>query len=277
VRLFDADGLDLTQMTPPLSSGVPNPRQIYGWHFRNAANTGANVGDVNAPQGLRLLGFDPALSGTGGYRPSELGGVDPSDQPGRAALTVRDYGLADLEAGGRARMVYLSFTVCLTWPTTERELALEARALEQFEASGRVTPELVEQMGACGLDLDAFGITPYLRPVELGGDFDGDDSLDVAVPVVRRADGKRAVAVCRAGTWLHLLGIEGRMGRHVEAAYFESIDGWALFARGPVGQGVAEGPPPALLGDAILIGKSDSSSALLYWDGADFNGYWQGD
>jgi hypothetical protein len=43
----DRDGLDLSQMTPPLHG--PDPRQIYGWHFRNADNTGPNEGSVNAP------------------------------------------------------------------------------------------------------------------------------------------------------------------------------------------------------------------------------------
>lgn len=91
VRLLDEDGLDLTQMTPPLR-GAPNPRELYGWHFRNAANTGSNTGDVNAPQKLRLFGFDPALSGTGGYRPNGAGGVDPQNQPGRGALSRRPSG-----------------------------------------------------------------------------------------------------------------------------------------------------------------------------------------
>jgi len=31
-------------------------------------------------------------------------------------LRVVDYGLADLDPGEQARMVYLDFQVCLTWP-----------------------------------------------------------------------------------------------------------------------------------------------------------------
>lgn len=37
----------LANMTGPRHF-VPNPIEIEGWHFRNAANTGPNTGDVNA-------------------------------------------------------------------------------------------------------------------------------------------------------------------------------------------------------------------------------------
>ena len=46
---------------------------------------------------------------------------------------------------------------------------------------------------------------------------------------------------------------------------------------GPAGQGVAEGVPPTLKGDGITIGKDGASSALVYWDGAAWTSYWQGD
>ena len=63
LRLLDQDGLDLTQFTPPLRF-PPNPREIYGWHFRNVDNTGPNDGSVNAPQRMRPFVFasDPAAS-----------------------------------------------------------------------------------------------------------------------------------------------------------------------------------------------------------------------
>ena len=113
IRLLDKNGVDLTQMTPPQHG--TNSRQIYGWHFRNADNTASNKGDVNAPQKLHLFGIEPALSGTGGYRPNDAGGVDPANQSGRGALTIEDFGLADLEPGEKARLNYLNFKVCMNW------------------------------------------------------------------------------------------------------------------------------------------------------------------
>jgi hypothetical protein len=48
--------------------------------------------------------------------------------------------------------------------------------------------------------------------------------------------------------------------------------------RGPVAQANEEGPPPVLQGDAILLGKEDSSSVLVYLDRAlRVSSYWQGD
>lgn len=276
LRLNDEDGLDLTQMTPPLR-GAPNPRQIYGWHFRNGDNTGGNKGEVNAPQQLRLFGFDPALSGTGGFKASAASGVDPENQPGRGALTIRDMGLADLEPGQKARMNYIKFDVCMTWPKTGHEKRKEEEAAVALAQARKVTPELIEQMGSCGIDLATYEITAFLTPVELGGDFDGDDAFDQATPVVRKSDGKRGIAICRAGTWAHVIGMSGKMGAHLSAAYFDNIDWWSLHGRGPVGLGGGEGPPPTLAGDALFIGKEGASSALVYWDGEKFTGYWQGD
>lgn len=275
IRLLDKNGLDLTQMTPPLR-GAPNPRELYGWHFRNAGNTGANKGDVNAPQGLRLFGFDPALTGTGGYRPNEAGGVDPENQPGRGALTIKDMGLADLEPDQKARMNYLKFNVCISWPKTDLEKQKEAAEVAAMTELRKITPELMEMMGDCGLDYQTYQITPYLTPVELGGDFDADDAHDQAVPIIRKADGKRGLFFCRAGTWGEVVGMTGRMGAHLTPAYFESIDWWSLHT-GPAGQGAGGTPPPALKGDAILIGKEGASSVLIYWTGETYSAYWQGD
>ncbi len=276
IRLLDENGLDLTQMTPPLR-GAPNPRELYGWHFRNAENTGPNTGDVNAPQKLRLFGFDPALTGTGGYRPNDAGGVDPENQPGRGALTIHDMGLADLEPGQRARMNYINFAVCMTWPKTARERQREAAELAAMSELRKITPELIEMMGSCGLDYDLYEITPFLTPVELGGDFDGDGSNDQAVPVVRKTDGKRGLFLCRALTYGKVIGMSGRMGKHLDAAYFDSIDWWGRHPTNDISQGSGEGPPPQILGDVIMIGKEGASSALIYWTGTDYSGYWQGD
>lgn len=260
LRLFDGDGLDLSQITPPYRF-APNPRELYGWHFRNSDNTGVNDGSVNAPQHARLFRFDPALSGTAGFKPSaDIAAVEGA--PGRGLLTVEGFELTDLDKGGQARFTSLAFSVCLSWPN-------------DLGAEPAFVPEVIEQIRGCGLD-SAYELSPFLRPSTVSGDFDGDDSHDLAVPVVRASSGKRGLAVCRAGTYLDLVGFEGRMGE-VVPAYFDRIDHWSLHPKGPVGESAAQGPPPELVGDAILIGKEDSSSALLYWNGKRWHAYWQGD
>lgn len=266
IRVYDSDGLDLSQTTPPFHG--PNAREIEGWHFRNAANTGANIGDVNAPQELRLFEFSPALTGTGGYRPPDGAlEIEPNPDDGRAWLRILDYGLADLEPGQQARMVYLHFTACLTWPSSydPPEIPIVHIGFE---------PEDIERIRACGLppELDPLD---YLQPPTLDGDFDGDGALDFATPIARASDGKRGLAICRAGTWLDVIGLEGDLGQ-LQPPYFDRMDWWAV-ETGPIQQGVSEGPPPPALGDTLTIGINDSSSVKLYWDGTRFQAYWQGD
>ena len=109
VSVQDSATFDLSWATPPLHG--PNPRQIAGWQFRNGDNTGPNTGEVNAPQELRGFAFFTNAEGTG----FEFG--EPARIPeGHGTLEILDYGLADLDPGETARMVYLKFQVCLNWP-----------------------------------------------------------------------------------------------------------------------------------------------------------------
>ena len=49
IKVLDESGYNLALATVPVH-GDTNPRFLYGWHFRNSANTGPNEGDINAPQ-----------------------------------------------------------------------------------------------------------------------------------------------------------------------------------------------------------------------------------
>lgn len=252
LRIFDVEGRDLSAMTPPLR-GSPNPREISGWHFRNADNSGPNRGEVNAPQELRLFVFDPDPA------------VGPEEAKGRGWIFLRDFGLADLEPGETARMVYLDYEACLSWPGHPEPAAV----------APTVSDDLREIFGACGLGPD-YRLVERLDPVNLGGDVDGDGSLDQAALVQRLADGQHGLAVCRAGTWLDLVGFDAPLGELVPA-YFDRMDWWGLHPRGPVGQGADGSPPPTLSGDALLLGLEEKSSVLLYWTPDGYRSYWQGD
>jgi len=217
------DVVDLTSLTPP-HGGVPNPRDILGWHFRNADNTAANDGSVNAPTHLRAFVVSPALAGTGGFKPSagpddpRLAGPGPGD--GIGWLRVLDYGLADLEPGERARMNYLKFDACVSWPRSQAErVRLADLASPVFSDEDR------ETFGACGLDLVTYDLDATRTPRTLGGDIDGDGALDEVAQVQRRADGKRGLALCRAGTWLDLIGFDTHLG-DMEPGYLDSVEAW---------------------------------------------------
>jgi hypothetical protein len=254
----DGADIELSWATAPRMS--PNPREIYGWHFRNADNTGANLGDVNAPQLLRPFEF---FAGAGAI-PSGDDLARPELRPeGRGALEIVDFGLADLDKGEQARMVYLKFVVCMGWPEGADETTIE------------VSAETIERFGACGLDTP-FAVSPFLSNFEFEADFDGDGAFDHAALIEREGDGKRGIAICRAGTWLDVIGISGDIGEF-QPAYMESVDWWVAVPEGPVGANASGEVPPVLLGDAIILGKEDSSSVLIYWDGEAFASYWQGD
>ena len=262
LSILGPNSIDLTSVTPPFS-GAPNAREIEGWHFRNKRNTGPNKGSVNAPQRTRIFHFDPRLSETGGFKPSD-GNFSIEDIPGRGLLKIEEIGLADLEKDQKARLVYMEFNACITWPESEEELDVVS-----------YTDETVERFAACGLPL-SHQLSAFLRPRTLSGDFDGDGIEDIAGPIVNMQTGKRAIAVCRANSQLDLLGEKEPMGE-VVPAYFDNIDHWSKFSRGPVPKGASEATVPVLTGDALLIGKQDASSALIYRDGASWSSYWQGD
>ena len=56
--------------------------------------------------------------------------------------------------------------------------------------------------------------------------------------------------------------------------------GWTrgrFFHRGPVGKGADGKAPPKLRGDALMVIKTESASALIYWNGTRYAWYQQGD
>lgn len=283
---------NLALATPPLRMPETNPISILGWHFRNAANTGPNEGDVNAPQTRRrfVFGdqarnpeFNPELIVPGA--PSE-NATPPVTPFGVGELEIIEMGLTDLAPGERARMNYLLFQVCLQWIAAEGADDDE-NGEETSEAPPPVPPIPQRVRNAytrCGLSEDYELVDDVARvhpewnvPSFLEGDFDGDGRMDFATTVRRLTDDKRGLAVCRADeSRLDLLGYDGRYGEHLSPEYFDRFDYWTVH-EGDVGQGVAEGAPPSLAGDAILLGIEGSSSVLVYWDGAQWTSYWQGD
>jgi hypothetical protein len=108
---------DLSRMTPPWHF-VPNPREIEGWHFRNAANTEPNDGSVNAPQQLREFIFSPAIGRQIEYSGSATTAedVDKVRSFGRGWFFIESYRLTPPGKGERAAFETITFSACLTWP-----------------------------------------------------------------------------------------------------------------------------------------------------------------
>jgi len=118
VRAVDRPGENLARLTPPLPG--PNPRQIWGWHFRNAANTGPNDGSVAAPQNDRPFMFSEqvgrTIQGPGSTRGPTPEEIEAVERDGDGMLMVDDLKLGNLVPGQRATIRWMRFHVVLEYP-----------------------------------------------------------------------------------------------------------------------------------------------------------------
>jgi len=256
LRLLADDGIDLTAVTPPYHG--TNPRQLYGWHFRNADNSGPNRGEINAPQQLRLFLFSPGLAGTGGFKPPQ---TEPSsvDADGRGWLYLDEMGLTDLEPGERARMVYLRFRSCLSWPKSAAEIAEE-----ETLANPTYIAEEIETFASCGL-AEPYQLRAYVLPRIQLGDLDGDGALDSVATAVRTTDDSRGLAICRSGSRLDLLGFDEPLDE-LEPEYFDRVERWVVQPRSKI---IAyQGAPPLRRfdHDVITVERLEKSSYTIYWE-----------
>ena len=268
IRLFAGEpvgnAVDLSSLTPPLK-GVPNPRDIFGWHFRNAANTGPNNGDVNAPQEMRAFVISPGLVGTAGFKSSGSALPDPSPNDGIGWLQVIDYGLANPIPGTKARMNYLQFDACLSWPRSDddRDRMLDLASLE-------FTSEDSEIYGSCGIDLDRYALTAPFAPRQLTGDFDGDGAGDSITRIQRKQDHRLGLATCRAGTWHQILGFEKH--QDLRQGFIDQMENWVIIEpNGDIPHQLTGFDLPKADGPLILLERVEKEAILLFWR----NGGWQ--
>lgn len=115
-----------------------------------------------------------------------------------------------------------------------------------------------------------------LNPFYLRGDFNGDGEPDIAVLIESLSDKKQGIAVFHFGEkTIHIIGAGHKLGNGGDD--FAWMDVWQVYPRAKVEQGVGEGTPPKLRGEALLVEKSESASAILYWNGKKYIWYQQGD
>ena len=102
-----------------------------------------------------------------------------------------------------------------------------------------------------------------LNPFYLQGDFDGDNKQDIAIWIKNRETNKSGIAIIHRSTGnIYLVGagnpIVNEAGEVLWAKSkggdsLDFIDAWLVYEKDGVGQGVGEGPPPILKGDALLL------------------------
>lgn len=121
-----------------------------------------------------------------------------------------------------------------------------------------------------------YAFSVHINPFYLHGDFDGDGEPDTAVLIKDRATGKSGIAIFH-GKAKRLVIVGAGRGLGNGSDDFSWLNAWHVFRRGPVGQGADDKPPPKLRGDGIMVVKTESASALIYWDGKRYGWYQQAD
>ena len=124
-----------------------------------------------------------------------------------------------------------------------------------------------------------YALDGSINPFYLRGDFDGDGKPDYVFRIKSKVRSESGMAGWISS--LHRFVVIGAgVPFKVSGTTTTSLDFlnvWQVFERAPVERGVESGPPPHLRGDAILAGKSESASGLIYWNGRRFVWYQQGD
>src|SRR5688572_20147543 len=123
---------------------------------------------------------------------------------------------------------------------------------------------------------ERYALVAHLNPFYLHGDFNGDGRTDTAVLVKNKVSGQLGIAIVHSGAKSAIIVGAGRtLGNGGDD--FRWMDAWHLYPQAPVNRGADEGPPPTLRGDALMVLKTESASALIYWNGERYVWYQQGD
>lgn len=115
-----------------------------------------------------------------------------------------------------------------------------------------------------------------LNPSYLSADFNGDGNIDVAMLVNQRSTGKVGIAMVHAVVNnVLILGAGTPIGNGGDD--FAWMDSWQVYSKGRAAHGEGETGVTRLRGDALLVGKSEAASALIYWNGKRYVWLQQGD
>jgi hypothetical protein len=122
-----------------------------------------------------------------------------------------------------------------------------------------------------------FDINTSLNPFYLRGDFDGDKRADYALAVIEHTTGKKGILIVHSASKnYHLIGAGKKLSTRTGDDY-QWINAWEVYDKVDPDLGVGEVRKIKLKGEAILVQKLESSSGLIYWDGAQYQWYQQGD
>ena len=141
--------------------------------------------------------------------------------------------------------------------------------------SGNV-PEIVSKTFTVKKLNKQYEFSFHLNPFYLRGDFNGDGKPDIAILVRQTRSGKIGIAVVHSATnEVLFIGAGTEYGNTGDN--FDWMDYWYVYPKGVVHRGVGEKTVPRLIGEALYVGRSESASGLVYWNGKRYLWYQQGD
>ena len=174
--------------------------------------------------------------------------------------------------------------------TSERgktyQVDLKTKAITQSDPASSQTPgvaaesddipEAVKKAIAHGSLVNDYEVSFHLNPFCLRGDFNSDGKIDVAVLVKQRSTRKLGIAIIHGVTdKVTILGAGTAIGNGGDD--FEWMDSWQVYSKDRAAHAASETAVPLLRGDALLVGKSEAASALIYWNGKRYVWLQQGD
>lgn len=115
-----------------------------------------------------------------------------------------------------------------------------------------------------------------LNPFYLRGAFDNSPGLDYAVHIVNEKTDEEGILILHSyGKKCSVIGAGNNF--YFGGRDFSWMDVWFVYTETHVNQGPGETKSITLSQEAIWVEKSESASALIYWDGSQFKWYQQGD
>jgi len=185
------------------------------------------------------------------------------------ALSVQDGVLTVTSERGKTYQVDLK-TKAITQSDLAQSPALEAAAqLHEI-------PEAIQRAITNGSLAKEYNVSFGVNPFYLRGDFDGDSKIDAAVLVKQRSTGKIGIAIVHdSAKKVTILGAGTAIGNGGDD--FQWMDIWQVYSKARAAKDPAETKVPHVRGDALLVGKSEAASALIYWNGKRYVWFQQGD
>ena len=184
-------------------------------------------------------------------------------------LSVRDGTLMVTSERGKTYQVDLK-TKAVTQCDLARSQAPDAAAQRDS------IPEAVQKAIVKGPLAKEYDVSFRVNPSYLHGDFNGDNKIDVAVLVKQRSAGKLGIAIIHGATdKVTILGAGVGIGNGGDD--FEWMDYWQVYPKDRATRETGETTVPRLRGEALLVGKSEAASALIYWNGKRYAWFQHGD